>query len=217
MAEFSKETVQRLAVLRALSLWRKGANGPVRIHKTLFFADKSGNAEGHLFTFRKWHLGQYSDEIAESLNQLRKIGRITCLFEGPSDRLRAEISGRTRNDLATFFQEHFCQWHDSLKLAFSKWAYLNDDAIITRANDDPSYTRKQHGEVIFSSFTDESLEFKGLDADLAERLADLVDVRLYQGIEKRLAAVVERPAKAEDWRSIYFGEPQGRTRRRLPA
>jgi hypothetical protein len=133
------------------------------------------------------------------------------------DRLRAEISRRTKNDLVKFFQEYFRQWDDSLKVAFSKWGYLNNDAIITRAHDDPSYTRNQQGDVIFSSFADESVEFEGLDPDLAERLADLVDVRLHEGIEKRLAAAVERPAKAEDWRSIYFGETKHRTRRRLPA
>ena len=215
MAILSKEVIQRLAVLRALSMWQKGACGPVRVHKVLFFADKSSDAEWHFFTFKKWRLGQYSDEIADSLNQLREIGRLSCIFDGPADRLRAEISSPIKKHLVSFFRDYFCNWHNSLEEAFPKWAYLNNDAIITRAHDDPSYTRKQHGDVIFSSFESESVEFEGLEPELVERLADLVDVRLHRAIETRLASAAKRPARSEDWRKIYFGQPEHGTRRTI--
>ena len=44
MAILDKKTIQRLATLYALSLWSRGAYGPVRLQKTLFFADKNNEA-----------------------------------------------------------------------------------------------------------------------------------------------------------------------------
>jgi hypothetical protein len=217
MVELSKATIQQLAVLRALSMWQRGAYGPVRLHKILFFADKENDAEWRLFTFKKWHLGQYSDEVAESLNRLRATGRISCVFDGPAERIRAEISAAAKGVVFEFFREYFVQWHVGLEQAFPKWAYLNNDTIIRRAHDDPSYTRHQHRDEIFPSFSGDAVLFEGLDPAIAERLADLVDVRLHRGIEKQMAAAVQRPVKGEDWRTIYFGEKRMPNHRTVPA
>jgi hypothetical protein len=64
MAKLSKQTLQRLAVLRALLFWRRGAFGPMRVHKTLFFAEDEHKSE-RFFDFKKWHLGQFSEQIEE--------------------------------------------------------------------------------------------------------------------------------------------------------
>ena len=189
----------------------------MRLQKTLFFADKSNLPEWRLFTFKKWHLGQYSNEIASSLNDLRATGRLTSLFDGPAERLRAEIPDRAKREILKFFRAHFNEWHNSLEAAFPKWAYLNNDAIITHAHDDPSYTYSQKGEVIFSSFKPSLVEFEGMNDDLAERLSDLVDVELQQAIKNRVAAAVERPINNEDWRTLYFDEGQPHKRSALTA
>jgi hypothetical protein len=67
MAKLGRETVQRLAVLRALTLWRRGPYGPVRLQKTMFRADQNHPEQKRLFTFKKYYLGQYSQQIAEAL------------------------------------------------------------------------------------------------------------------------------------------------------
>ncbi len=107
MAVLTKQTIQRLAVLRALSMWRRGAYGPMRLHKTLFFADKDAPAPWRLFTFKKWLLGQYSDEIADALNALREAGTISTSYDGPSERLKVEVTTDTRRQLADFFRMYF--------------------------------------------------------------------------------------------------------------
>jgi len=204
MAVLQKESIQRLAVLRALSMWQRGAYGPVRLQKTLFFADKDADPKWRLFSFKRWRLGQYSDEISDALNGLREMGRITCWYDGPAERLKAEISRKAQRQIASFFQSYFPEWRASLRSAFDTWAYLNNDTIIERAHDDPAYKTSDHGEVIFSSFESQVLEFEGMADETAENLSDLVDIRFQRGLQKRLASAVRRPAKGEDWRTIYF-------------
>ena len=204
MAVLAKETIQRLALLHALSLWKRGAYGPVRVHKTLFFADMNGDPDWRLFTFKKWRLGQYSDEIAGSLNDLRDAGRITSWYDGPSERLRAEIPSALKLKIDRFFADYFGEWKKSLSRAFCKLAYLSNDAIVDVAHDDLTYKRSEHGEVIFSSFRPEAVELTKLDDRVAEDLSDLVDMRLNVDLRKRLALAVGRPAAGEDWRKIYF-------------
>jgi hypothetical protein len=206
MAVLSKKTIQRLAVLHALAKWRKGAYGPVRLHKTLFFADKETDETWRLFAFRKWYLGQYSDEISEALNALQDAGAVTARYDGPSERIRAEVRGKPVARLAAFFADYFSEWEESLARAFRKWAYLSNDRIIKNAHEDPSYKTSEHGELIFDSFDAECVEFAGLDDEEAEELSDLVDVRYQQGLLKRLRTLADRPARGEDWRRIYFGE-----------
>jgi len=204
MARLSKEAIQRLAVLHTLAMWQHGAYGPVRLHKTLFFADKEAKPDRAIFTFKKWRLGQYSDEIAEALNALQEAGRISSQYDGPAERLKAEIPTLIRLQVASLFQSAFPEWEASLQRAFKEWAYLNNDSIIERAHDDPTYKTSEYGEVIFSSFGSAYVDIPEFDAEAAENLSDLVDVRLQRGLAKRLAEAVERPAKREDWRAIYF-------------
>jgi uncharacterized protein YwgA len=206
MAVLSKATIQRLALLRALSMWRHGAYGPVRLHKTLFFADRDNDPEWRLFTFKKWWLGQYSDEVSEKLNDLQEAGRIHCVYDGPSERIQADLSSSTTRELRQFFDSFFPKWSTALKSAFKTWAYLSNDDIITKAHDDTSYTKSKHGDIILESFDSECVTFERLDDEVAENLSDLVDVRLQTGLLKRLSASVEKPIKSEDWRHIYFGE-----------
>ncbi|HEY1784347.1 MAG TPA: hypothetical protein VGG30_02320, partial [Pirellulales bacterium] len=125
MSTLSKQTIQRLAVLRALSLWKNGAYGPVRVHKTLFFADKNaGDQEWHLFTFKKWQLGQYSDEIAAALNGLRSAGCISTVYDGPSERIVPTMADETLTKIENLFRDFFKRWDDALLPAFEDWAYL---------------------------------------------------------------------------------------------
>ena len=206
MAVLSKKTIQRLAVLRALSLWQRGAYGPVRLHKMLYFADKETGEEWRLFTFKKWFLGQYSNEIAEALNALRAAGVVTTWYDGPSERINADLSAPIRSQLSVFFGTYFPEWSAKLRHAFRKWAYLSNDNIIRKAHEEPGYRNAEHGDVIFSSFDAESVEFSRLDDDVAEELCDLVDPRFQPGLMKRLRHAAQRPAEGEDWRHIYFGE-----------
>ena len=206
MARLSKQAIQRLAVLHALAMWRRGAYGPVRLHKTLFFADRDAKAGEPLFTFKKWRLGQYSDEISDALNALQEAGRIRSHYDGPSERLKAEVSPLARRRMEAVFRKAFPRWEKSLHRAFEEWAYLQNDTIVERAHDDPTYKRSGYGKVIFSSFSAGFVDIPDLDPDIAEDLSDLVDVRLWRGLEKRLAEAVKRPARREDWRSIYFAD-----------
>jgi hypothetical protein len=207
MGCLSKRAIQRLAVLHTLALWRRGAYGPVRVHKTLFFADKnSADQTWRLFTFKKWNLGQYSDEIASSLNDLQAAGRVSTVFDGPSQRIRAHVPPSMRPRIAAFFADYFREWNAALKPAFKEWAHLRNVDIINRAHQDSTHTSANHGDTIFRSFSAKKVEFDNLDNDIAEQLSDLVDVQLHAGLLKRAAEAARRPRKHEDWRRIYFGE-----------
>ena len=204
MAVLSKSALQRLAVLHALSLWRRGAYGAIRVQKALFFADHESEPKWRLFTFKKWRLGQYSDEVSDALNVLHAAGRVTSWFDGPAERLKAEVPKPRQREISDLFRNHFSDWFKNLNRAFTKWAYLHNDTIIQRAHDDLTFKASRCGEVVFSSFDYEQLELSGLDDEIAESLSDLVDSRLQHGLAKRLAAAVQRPQEREDWRSIYF-------------
>ena len=203
MATLDKKTIQKLAALRALGMWSRGAYGPLRLQKTLFFADKDNIPEWRIFTFKKWRLGQYSDELSESLNDLDSAGRINQIFDGPSTRIKAVMPPRTKHKVAKFFRSYFPAWNVGLTKAFRTWAYLTNDQIIKKAHDDLTYKQNAHGDTIFESFSG-SVEFPELDDDDAEDISDFVDFRLQQNIVKRTKRAAERNVRSEDWRSIYF-------------
>ena len=206
MAVLTRETVQGLAVLRAVSQWKNGAYGPLRIHKTLFFADKANEADWRLFTFKKWHLGQYSDTISETLNCLQTARRIRSSFDGPSQRILAAIKPEMKTRIARFFNRYFPDWSKGFRAAFNKWAYMSNDAIIVKAHDDPTYTKSKHGKTIFKSALPKHIAFSELPNADAEELSDLVNDKLHTVLRDRLNSAVEQPIKDEDWRSIYFAD-----------
>lgn len=204
MATLPKKTIQRLAVLRAVSMWKTGgAYGPLRVQKTLFFADRDSGSQQHLFTFKRWRLGQYSDEIADAMNGLRDASRIETVFDGPSECIRASLSPRASQRLERFFRRSFPAWSRALKPAFQEWAYLTNDDIIAKAHEDDSYTKSQHGEVIVTSFEQTKVDFPDLDPQEAEFLSDLVDERFQRGLASRLETAASREPKREDWREFY--------------
>src|SRR5689334_9797852 len=123
MAELTRRTIQKLAVLHALSLWRRGTYGPVRLQKTLFFADKdSVDQDWRLFTFKRWHLGQYSDEVSDALNSLHSAERISIHCDGPSQRIEAVIPAKLQAPVRALFRNYFADWKSALEGAFEKWA-----------------------------------------------------------------------------------------------
>ena len=205
-AILTRETVQRLAVLRALMQWSKGAYGPVRLQKTLFFADKENDPKWRFFTFKKHYLGQYSDEVSEVLNQLQKAERVETHYDGPSQRIVANISWKTREMLTDFFDTYFAPWSMAFDKAFKEWAYLNSDDVIRRAHSDATYTKAKFGEMIFRSQLAAFIEFEGLSFGCGEYLSDLVDDRLHRNLQNRLTMALEKPVAGEDWRSKYFPE-----------
>lgn len=205
MATLTRETIQSLAVLRVVTQWDQGACGPVRVHKTLFFADEANDPDWRLFTFKRWHLGQYSDQIAASLNRLQDAGRIRGIFDGPSERIVATVPPQTPAQLRAFFACHFPEWNTAFRKAFKEWADLSNDEILVKAHDDPSYVRSQQGQVIRESSIADQVEFEDLSEDDAERFSDLVNAKLSRAIRSRVREAVKSRARGEDWRSLYFG------------
>lgn len=207
MATLSRATLQKLAVLRALSLWKKkGAYGSLRLQKILFYADKDNNPTRRLFTFKKWLLGQYSDEVSETLNDLRRAGRMVGEFDGPAERLVPVVSPDVRAELESLFGRHFRDWTGALKVAFKELGFLNNDAIIKKAHDDATYKHTEYGHEIFKHTLPEFVDLPHLAADTAEMLADLVDARLRKELVARFKLASERPVEAEDWRATLFGD-----------
>jgi hypothetical protein len=206
MVKLAKETIQRLAVLRALALWRNGAFGPVRLQKTLFYADKNNDPRKRIFTFKKYYLGQYSPEVSDALNALRSSGRLECVFDGPAERLKALVSAKVKTELERLFRSSFPRWESALPAVFDEWGYLSNDKILKKAHDDPSYTESQHDQVIFKSALADRIAVPGLDEETAEKWTDLVDPRLWTFLLDRMQNAAKAKVKATDWRQ-FFAEP----------
>jgi hypothetical protein len=208
MATLQRKTLQRLVVLRTLSLWKKGVRGPLRLHKTLFFSDQRSYAKQrqHFFTFKKWHLGQYSNEIADALNALQSAGRIRIQFDGPSERIEAVAGKKLRDRVCKFFAKHFPHWDHALAGSFKGRAHLNYDQIFLESHEDDSYTQSAYGTVIIRSNLPTSVKIDGLSSPEAEDLTDAVDGKLSEVLRSRLRAAAKRPVRSEDWRSEYFSE-----------
>ena len=205
MAKLAKETIQKLAVLRALTLWRKGAYGPVCLHKTMFAADNN-NPHKRLFTFKKYYLGQYSTEVSNALNSLRASGRLQIAYDGPAERLKAVVSPDLEKKIRKLFEAAFPQWEKELRKVFREWGYLSNDKILKKAHEDLTYKESEHDQVIFESKLPATIEVPDLSEATAERLTDLVDERFVSFLRGRLLKAVKVPAKASDWRRLYFGE-----------
>src|SRR5205823_10045803 len=122
--------------------------------------------------------GQFSDDVSEALNGLQAAGRLSIHFHGPSQRIVAEIPQRIQSRVRGFFRDYFGPWRTALDHAFAKWAYLNNDQILVKAHDDPTYKQSQHGQIIAKSGLLRAVDFEGMDEDVAETLTDFVDPRL---------------------------------------
>lgn len=189
MASLSRQTVQRLAALRALLLWGKnGAYGPLRVQKTLFFADKEAPP---IFTFKKWHHGQYSDQLAEALSQLKSAGRIDTGFVGETVTIYACAPALAGERAITFCQTCLPDWERALQESFLTWGYMANDEIYARAHDDPSYTTNQHGAIIFDTSLSQRVEFPVVSEDEAEVISDLVDPVLQNRIREKIGSALE--------------------------
>jgi hypothetical protein len=204
MARLSKATIQKLAVLRALSLWKHGAHGPVRLQKIMFAADFPNARK--LFTFQKYYLGQYSEEISAALNSLRAGGWLTSQFDGPAERLEAVVSAGAADKIRSLFTLAFPKWENELKQAFSKWGHLPNDKILKQAHDDVAGTKTVRGQLIFESNLPAMVDVAGVSPAAVEELTVLVDERFTHELRQRLGTATKIPATSTDWRGLYFGE-----------
>jgi hypothetical protein len=205
MPVLSKETLQRLATLYAVSNWGdSGAFGELRVQKTLFFADKN-SGERHILTFKKWDYGQYSEDVASSLNAIRAAGRLELEFGGQAIRIYSMIGPQAMRLIAKVLKCNFSNWFVEFGKAFSEWAYLPNEELLDRAHRDPSFTENQRGDVIFASSIPDTIELTDITDDEAEQLADLVDpvlnLRIHRGVERALMLDDQIP----DWRKVLDG------------
>jgi uncharacterized protein YwgA len=211
MSKLTKKTIQKLAVLRTLTLWQRGPYGSLRLQTIMFAADKLNKTK--IFTFKKYYLGQYSEGISDALNALRAAGVLTSLFDGPAERLKAEVSLQTADKVRKLFTHAFPQWERELKRAFHQWGNLSNDSILKKAHEDAVFTEMRHGQVIFKSTINDTIDVPELNRETAEELADLVDERFTRELRKRIFAATKKPADPIDWRRVYFDEPQQRSKK----
>lgn len=207
MARLTRETIQRLAVLRALALWHNGPFGKCRLHRTLFLADKS-NPRKRLFTFRKYRLGPHSPDVSNALNALSKSSRIECVFEGPAERLKAAVSRSAISTIKHVLARRFPQWEAGLIQAFSESGHLPDEDILQEVRD-PTYAQSDFDQVIFQSALPAMVGIPGLDAQTAERLTDLVDERLNTALKDQFLRTLKAASARKDvvpWRKAYFNK-----------
>jgi hypothetical protein len=204
MAKLSKRTLQRLAVLRALHLWERGAFGPIRIHKVLFFAERDLEAS-RFFTFRRWHRGQYSKDIANALNGLRASGQIKIVFDGPSNRIAVDAQDRLIETTTKLFSDRFPAWTSSLLRSHQSLGYRKTDEIIGIAHGDQSHFESKPGQVIHRSNVGDAVDVDISDFT-AEFLSDSVDDQLRTELVIKLKDAVNRPVRNMDWRSDFFAD-----------
>jgi hypothetical protein len=197
----SKRTVQRLAVLYTLSMWRRGAYGPVRVHKTLFFAQKKNR--DCLFTFKNYVHGQYSRDVDIILNSLQEAGRLKVHFDGASARLQPQMPRGVKSQLERLLSQSLPEWYRGLKTSFKKFAYMKNEEIIEKAHDDNSLTSSQRDEIICKSTLTDSVEISGINAKWAERLSDLVDARLHRILVERFEQTGKSQQTHANWRELF--------------
>ena len=211
MAKLAKKTIQRLAVLCALCLWPRGVVDNTRLHQILCFADQNNSGKVRMFTFRKRHFGRFSNDVSEALNALQDAGRLNCVFDGPTERLSAVISGRTQAKIKNVFLTAFPDWERSLKSSFGEWGSLTTDRLLKKANDDPRYAAAKQNEIILQSSLRKVSDVHEVDEGTAEELADMVDPHLNRTIAQKLSKAVKTPAESVDWRKRYFSDLYGLT------
>lgn len=206
MAKLSKQTLQRLAVLRTLFLWKRGAFGPLRVHKTLFFAEDKHQSQ-RFFNFKRWEHGQFSEDIAESLNDLLNAGRITFVFDGPSVRLLPKTAPELRAAVERMFDDSFTAWTSALKETQEVIGYLANEQIVEQARRHTSYSTFSKGQIIATSTLEEMVEID-MDSDEAESLSEAVDPHITRILRSQMAKASTQPFQAEDWRAIYFADEE---------
>lgn len=204
MAALARRTIQRLAILRAVSLWGKGgAYGPLRVQKTLFFAGSSLPDE-HFFTFEKGRHGQYSDEVTTSLNVLKRAGKIDVDFAADADRIYTTVPASAANMIISLFEHSFSTWNAALLESFSEWGYKPNSEIYQNSHAHPSYTDNAEGAVLCDGSLPEVSEIQYLSSDDAESLSDLVDPIYQRRTHERMLAALDLPnCPQSNWQELF--------------
>lgn len=202
MCHVRNTTIQRLATLYALSLWgKKGAFDLLRLQKTLFFADKN-SGQPHFFTWKKWHYGQFSDGLSDSLNDLASAGCVKLRLRGDAVQSAATISEAARETLMSIFERAFPAWRRELLLAFDEWGYLPHTTILERAHDDDTFTDNDHGEEIFLCSLPGDVDLADIEATDIEDVLDLIDPKFQDRLTERLRKAVNADHFESDWREL---------------
>lgn len=204
MAKLSKRTLQRLAVLRALLLWRRGAYGALRVHKTLFFSEEKHGSQ-RFFDFKRWHYGQFSDEIENSLNDLSHSGRMNLVFDGACVRLVPNLAGDLQATIERLFEVHFSAWNIALLETQDLQGYWINDQILEEAHRHQSHLSSVPGQIIAKATIGEYVEIN-IDEDEAESLSESVDPHFTRILKRQMDKACAEPFEAEDWRAIYFAD-----------
>lgn len=101
----------------------------------------------------------------------------------------------------------FPEWRKSL-LRESRKSARSSHALVRHARNGGASEKDDRAQPIFCSFRPSTVEFKDLDADVAEQLSDFVDTKLQDAPRQRIALAAKRPRR--DCRQIYFGKARER-------
>lgn len=169
----SKDTFKRLFLLYVIDQFKNGVYGKKRLHKIVYTIERDENLKP--FEFKKYHHGQYSENLDEIQDQLLATGHISAapLKTKQVDREGNKFELVDKNlptYLATFMEKIAPKIKRKVDRIIKEYGYLPEKELVELAYKFPEFAHVAFGDTIFEENLPDYLPVKNLSEDDLEEL-----------------------------------------------
>jgi hypothetical protein len=182
VGRISADTLRRLYLLNVIAAFPRGSYGLVRLQKVAYIAQR-GSKQPKPFKYKKYHLGQYSEELDTVKDQLCSMGYVAALpldtaksltlklpdgsvFELPMGGNRFVIAD---GEMMDFYQLALAQVYpslpESISSAVEEYGFLKEAELIDKCYAFSEVQRTEFDKVIVESDLPAWIEAKELSED----------------------------------------------------
>jgi len=150
MGTISKETYRRAFLLYLVGQFRDGVFGKTRLNKVVYFSTKELRYVP--FEFRKWKLGQFSEQLGDENDLLLSMGYLSASRLDGKDGSRGNKYVLANRELLGYYQVVISQVlrKDLRKIdyAVKEIGYLPEQKLLEFAYSDETLKKADEGDVI---------------------------------------------------------------------
>lgn len=187
MGRISADTLRRLYLLNVIATFPRGSYGLLRLQKVAYIAQRGGK-QPKPFKYKKYHLGQYSEELDAVKDQLCSMGYVAALPLDTATSLKLKLSdgsvvelwtGGNRlviadSEIMNLYRFALAQVYPSLPesigSAVEEYGLLKEAELIAKCYAFPEVQRTEFDKVIVESDLPAWIEAKELSEDDCEEL-----------------------------------------------
>lgn len=193
MGTISKDTFKRVFLLYLIGKFKDGSYGKLRLEKIVYFIEREISLKP--FEYKWYHMGQYSEELSDILEQLISTGHVTSL---PLESGKGNKYVSTTNGNQHKIYESIINKIGGLKTKIGeivdKWGYETDAKILNYAYSLQEVKGKKIKDVLLNENLPNKIELSDFDEDYCEDLELAFNPSFIASMEKILRAIEETPS-----------------------